>query len=170
MRITNEGPDDGPGQFGDLMRLQAEFQARLAEETFKYLRHLQGILEPQAPGTVVQPDRDGAALRAEARPGDTVALDLEIENRQRAYCLIRPALTPLAGVGAVTWYPDVEMIPPSAVVAPGERCQLAIRVTVPASIPESTYVGSLLLPGFREGALALTLDIGPPPSPSGDGA
>ena len=51
-------PAGGPAaRFGELMRLQTEFQARLAEETLRYLRRLQGAAAPAAPGTVVMPGR-----------------------------------------------------------------------------------------------------------------
>ena len=158
MRISNEGPREGFGQFGELLRAQAEFQARLAEETFRYLRKLQGMLEPHAPGTVVQPTGDDQ-VRAEGSPGETVELRLEIENRQRVHCVARPALTPLAGPEGSTWFAAAQPVPESALLAPDERCRLVIRVPLPAVMPPGTYRGSLVLQGFRDGALPVAVDV-----------
>src|SRR5262249_57752815 len=59
VRITNEGPESsGEGSLAELLRLQAEFQAHLAEETLRYLRAVQATLAPRSPGTVVQPAPD----------------------------------------------------------------------------------------------------------------
>ncbi|MGH9267962.1 MAG: hypothetical protein ACRD0D_07280, partial [Acidimicrobiales bacterium] len=152
LRIGNEGEDAALGQFGDLLRLQAEFQARLAEETFRYLRRLQGMFEPHTPGTVVRPD-EGTELRAEGAPGGVVQLRLDIENRQRAHCVARPALTPLVGPGGATWFAAAEPDPVSTLLAPGEECCITVRVPLPDDLPAGTYRGSLLLQGFRNGAL-----------------
>ena len=44
MRVSN-GTEPGDGGFAGLLQLQAEFQARLSEETLRYVRRLQGVLE-----------------------------------------------------------------------------------------------------------------------------
>ena len=93
MRVSNDPERGGgpSGAFAEMFRLQAEFQSRLAEETLRYLRRLQGAVVPSAPGTVVVPAADSALeasggtrskRRAHARdrksaagalPGDTAA-------------------------------------------------------------------------------------------------
>jgi len=53
-RVSNDS-EGSSGPFSELLRLQSDFQARLTEETLRYLRRLQGTLGPTAPGTVVKP-------------------------------------------------------------------------------------------------------------------
>ena len=49
MRVANKPEEDQPGAFAEFLRLQAEFQARVAEESIRYLRRLQGAFSPAAP-------------------------------------------------------------------------------------------------------------------------
>lgn len=67
------------GAFAELIRLQTEFQARLAEETLRYLRRLQGAVGPSVPGTVVLADAT-LQLNATGSPGQSVELRLEVER------------------------------------------------------------------------------------------
>jgi hypothetical protein len=159
MRIPNDpGEQGGGGAFGELLRLQTEFQARLAEETIRYLRRLQGTVMPAAPGTVLRPD-DNVELRGAGRPGDVVTLELEVENRQRVHSMVTPRLEPLVEASGVTWFPELEPTPGSELVPPGEVRPLALPVQVPADLPPGTYRGALVLQGFRNGAVPVAVEV-----------
>jgi hypothetical protein len=158
MRIPNDPSDGSRGAFGELLRLQTEFQARLAEETIRYLRRLQGAGMPAAPGTVVHPN-DGGELRGSGRPGEVVTLELEVENRQRVHSMVTPLIEPLVEASGVTWFPELQLSPGSELVPPGEVRQLVLPVSVPAGLPPGTYRGALVLQGFREGAVPITVDV-----------
>ena len=158
VRVPND-PGGSPGNpLSELVRLQTEFQARLAEETIAYLRRLQGAAAPAAPGTVVMPDGEGT-LQASAQPGGTAALELEIENRQRVHCMVTPALGQLVAPSGVTWMPAVEATPPSLLVAPEQVVKLALAVAVPAELPPDTYRGMLVLQGFRQSAIPVAVAV-----------
>ena len=156
MRVSNEGSGLG-GMFSDLLRLQTEFQARLAEETLTYLRRLQGAAAPAAPGTVVVPDH-AVRLTASAAPGDAVTLALEIENRQRVHTVVTPMLGPLVSAEGVTWFPAAEPASPSTLVAPGATKALSLSVTLPETIPAGIYRGALVLQGFGDGGVAVAVE------------
>ncbi len=163
MRVPND-PGQGSGQpWADLLRLQSEFQARLADETLRYLRRLQGALGPATPGTVVVPD-PSLELKGAGLPGAALELTLEVENRQRVHCVVTPMLSPLVGEGGTTWFPEADVTPPSLLVAPGEAGSLLFRVKIPAELPLGTYRGTLLLHGFREGGLPVVLTAGEQPA------
>ena len=158
MRIPND-PGGGPGgAFGELLRLQTEFQARLAEETVKYLRRLQGASMPAAPGTDVRPD-EGSDLRAEGAPGSVVTISLEIANLQRVHCIVTPMLEPLVDASGVTWFPELDPPAGSMLVPPGETRSLSLQVRIPGDLPSGAYRGALLLQGFREGALPVRVAV-----------
>src|SRR4051812_22383044 len=108
MPITNDDPA-GDGLWGGLFPPQAEFQARLTEETLKYLRSVQAAFSPRAPGTVIQ--ASGVRLRSEAAPGAEVDLEVTVENRQRVHTSVAPALTPLVSDDGWTWYPRAQLEP-----------------------------------------------------------
>ncbi|MBJ7603393.1 MAG: hypothetical protein JF888_09435 [Candidatus Dormibacteraeota bacterium] len=165
MRIPNDPGQSGGGPWSDLLRLQSEFQARLADETLRYLRRLQGTLGPAAPGTVVMPD-SSPELKGAGLPGAALELTLEVDNRQRVHCVVTPMLSPLVGGGGATWFPEADMTPPSLLVAPREAGSLVLRVKIPAELPLGSYRGSLLLHGFREGGLPVVLTIGEQPAAS----
>ncbi|HEY1365951.1 MAG TPA: hypothetical protein VGF23_02515 [Gaiellaceae bacterium] len=161
-RVSNEAGGGGQGGvFGELVRLQTEFQARLAEETLQYLRRLQGAAAPATPGTVLLPD-EGTLLRGTGSRGSVVELSLEVENRQRVHCLVSPLLGPLVNPDGVTWFPEVEALPSTALVPPGEARQQRLRVVVPMDIPFATYRGALLLQGFGDGALPVAIEVPEP--------
>src|SRR5262245_36576701 len=161
-RVSNETGGGGQGGvFGELVRLQTEFQARLAEETLQYLRRLQGAAAPATPGTVLLPD-EGTLLRGSGSRGSVVELSLEIENRQRVHCLVSPLLGPLVNPDGVTWFPEVEALPSTALVPPGEARQQRLRVVVPIEIPFATYRGALLLQGFGDGAVPVAIEVPEP--------
>jgi hypothetical protein len=158
VRVPND-PAGSPGNpLSELVRLQTEFQARLAEETISYLRRLQGAAAPASPGTVVMPDGDGT-LHATAKPGGSAALELEIENRQRVHCMVTPALGQLVAPSGVTWMPAVEAAPPSLLVAPEQVVALALAVTVPTELPPDTYRGLLVLQGFRQNGIPVAVTV-----------
>jgi hypothetical protein len=165
VKVSNESTGGLDGAFSDLIRFQAEFQARLAEETLRYLRKLHGALGPAAPGTVVAPD-PGSRIDARAAPGATVREPIEIENRQRVHVMVTPALTPLISSAGATWFPAAEISPPSLLLAPEETGVITIAIDVPASLAAGEYRGALILQGFREGGLPLTLAVGEP-APAG---
>src|SRR6516164_2424790 len=100
MRIANDEPGEGP--FAELVRMQAEFQTRLVEETTRYLRRLQGVFEPRAPGTVLQPG-DDALVSGPVTAGETVVLSVEVENRQRVHTMVTPTVTPLVEPDGTTF-------------------------------------------------------------------
>lgn len=161
MRVSNE-PGAGPsGAFSEMFRLQADFQARLAEETLRYMRRLQGAVVPAAPGTVMMP-ADGMELKATAAAGGQAVLALEIENLQRVHCMVTPQLTPLVSAAGVTWFPAAEMATASRLVAPGGVERIEIPVAVPGELPDGDYRGALLLQGFRQSTIPVTFAIGAP--------
>jgi len=157
--VTNEPSDDDGGPLHDLLRLQADFQARLAEETLRYLRRMQAAVAPPVPGTVLRPD--GAPLEAAGSAGSDVRVEVEIENRQRAHCMVSPTVSPLVTPDGTTWFPDAQIDPPSLLLAPDEVATMAVGLPLPADLPAGTYSGALLLPGFRSAGVALRLHVEP---------
>jgi hypothetical protein len=158
VRIPNEPEDDAGRAFGELLRIQTEFHTRLAEEALKYLHRLQGTAMPAAPGTVMMPG-EASELRASGRAGARVELRLEVENRQRVHCSLTPMLTPLVGASGVTWFPAVESSPAITLIAPDEVAALVIGLPLPANLPVGAYKGALMLQGFREGAIAINIEV-----------
>jgi len=159
-RPTGGSPGDGvPSGIDELLRLQADFQARLAEETLRYLRRLQATVGPTVPGTVVVPDPD-RVLHAAGEPGGSADLQVEVANTQQVHCIVTPALSPFLHVSGATWFPAVELDPPTALVAPGDTADLRVRVDLPADLPPGEWHGSLLLHGFRGGGIATTIAVG----------
>jgi hypothetical protein len=164
MRVSSgpEGQEQPSGAFAELFRLQAEFQSRLAEETLRYLRRLQGALVPASPGTVVQPS-DGLILRGRGEPGGSVDLALEVENLQRVHCMLNPQLSPLVSDAGVTWFPAPDTDSGSRLLPPGTTEHLVITVPVPAELPRGTYRGALLLQGFRHSSVPVVIEAGAAP-------
>jgi len=158
VRVPNDPGASSGNPLSELVRLQTEFQARLAEETISYLRRLQGAAAPASPGTVVMPDGEGT-LQATSQPGGTAALELEVENRQRVHCMVTPALGQLVAPSGVTWMPAVEATPPSSLVAPEQVVKLALAVAVPAELPPDTYRGMLVLQGFRQNGIPVAVTV-----------
>ncbi|MGQ0649314.1 MAG: hypothetical protein ACT4P7_17315 [Gemmatimonadaceae bacterium] len=157
MRIQNETPAGGSSEpFADLLRLQTDFQARLADETFRYLRRLHGTLAPGAPGTVVSP-REGLLLDGAGPPGARVELGIDIENVQRVHCVVSPQLTPLVGRAGTTWFPACEPPQQTVLVAPAKSERIRLIIPVPPALPPDEYRGALLLQGFRDAAIAVRI-------------
>lgn len=158
IRVSNDSGTGG-GAFSELLRLQTEFQARLAEETLHYLRRLQGAAAPAAPGTVVVP-QEGAVLSAAGTAGSGVRLRLEIENRQRVHCVVTPMLGPLVNGEGVTWFPAADPSSASStLLAPGQARTLDVQVALPAELPVGTYRGVLLLQGFRNEDVPVAIEV-----------
>lgn len=167
MQVGNEGSGAG-SVFGDLLRLQTEFQARLADETLRYLRRLQGVLEPHAPGTVVQGSAE-ATLAGAAPPGGTLTVAVEVVNRQRVHATLAPSLTPLVSEAGTTWFPGATPQPAYGLVAPGEAQEVTVDLQVPEELPPGRYQGLLVLRGFGAGGLPLRVDVTPPAAGGEDG-
>ena len=168
---NNPGPGGWSGPFADLLRMQTEFQARLGEETMRYLRRLQGALGPASPGTVLLADA-ASELKADGLPGGRAELQLELENLQRVHCVVTPQITPLVSEAGTTWFAAADLGGGFQILPPGDVRALALGLEIPADLPPDTYRGALVLVGFREGALPLTVRVGPAasepaPAPSG---
>jgi hypothetical protein len=142
----------------DWLRLQSDFQARLADETLRYLRRLQGAVAPVTPGTVLVPE-DGTDLKANARPGGSFEITLEVKNYQRVHAMAAPALDPMVSASGTTWYPVAEFAPEFSLVAPDENIKFLVRVSVPSALPVGTYTGALSLRGLRQQAFRLSVVV-----------
>jgi hypothetical protein len=157
MRVSNE-PGGPSGAFAEMFRLQADFQARLAEETLRYLRRLQGSVMPAAPGTVVMPSQD-SELRLDAEPGARAELAVEVENLQRVHCMVTPQLTPLVSTAGVTWFPAADPVTISRLIAPNAIERLGVTLAIPQDLPTGEYRGALLLQGFRKNSLPVVVSV-----------
>jgi hypothetical protein len=163
MHIKNDPGEGGfSGPFADLLRVQTEFQARLGEETMRYLRRLQGALGPASPGTVLLADK-AADLKADGVPGGKVELQLELENLQRVHCVVTPQLTPLVGEAGTTWFPAADLGAGFRILPPGDVHAFVLALDVPPELPPDTYRGALVLVGFSQGALPVTVRVAAPP-------
>jgi hypothetical protein len=156
MRVLNDPGGDPGGALSELLRLQGQFQARLAEETISYLRRLQGAAAPNAPGTVLLPEA-GTVVEGSGTRGGAVKIALEVENRQRVHCMVTPLLGPLVDAAGVTWNPAARAAPPSQLVGPGEVARLELTVDLPQELPAGMYRGALLLQGFRDGGVPVAI-------------
>ena len=158
-RITNDDAGGGGGgALGELIRLQAEFQTKLAEETMRYLRRVQGAMAPAAPGTVVMAGGD-LSLSADGQPGGRATVRLGVENLQRMHCVVTPQLAPLVSATGTTWFPVTEPASISRLLAPGESDTLELVIILPDTLPAGSYRGALILQGFREGAIPVTVTV-----------
>jgi hypothetical protein len=158
VRVANQPEGEIGGAFAELLRLQTEFHAQLADDTLKYLRRLQGAGMPTAPGTVLMPG-GLSDLRTSGSAGNSAELKFEIENRQRVYCMVTPMLSPLVETSGVTWFPAVEPSSATILLAPEEIAPVVIGLLLPTDIPSGVYRGALLLEGFRAGAIAVTVEV-----------
>jgi hypothetical protein len=151
--IGDAGEPEAP--FSELVRMQMDFQTRLAEETLRYLRRIQAAALPPTPSTVVRAQRDRPAVRG--TPGDSLVLVEQLENRQRVHAIVTAMLTPLVAGNGTTWFAQSE--PVTLIVPPGERAALELNVTVPAELPPGTYRGALALTGLEDGALSVAVHV-----------
>ena len=167
MPATNDPNQGGSGALAELFRLQTEFAARLADETLRYLRRLQGAIAPAAPGTIVLQEPD-VLIAAAGMPGGSVDVVIEVENLQRVHCLVRPQLTPLVASSGATWFPEAD--PVSRLVAPGETAEIRVHVLLPSAIPAGDYRGAVLLEGFRERGIPVVVSVEATAADGGPGA
>lgn len=151
-------PERNPG--AEVFALQQDFQARLADETLRYLRSLRGLLGPASPGTVLRPQPD-LVLRGQGAPGDVAEITFEVDNRQRVHAIATPMLTPLVRADGTTWFPDAVAVPASALVAPGAVGQFRLLVNVPAEAEAGRYDGALVLLGMRGAAVQVSFIVSP---------
>jgi hypothetical protein len=160
MKVSNESEKPGGGgAFAEFLRLQTDFQARLADETLRYLRRLQGAVGPSSPGTIVLP-ADELEIAASATPGRPVTLALEIENLQRAHCVVTPQITPFLAANGTVWIPTIAEGGGSHLIPPGRAQNLPLSLAVPPELPAGIYRAALLLQGFRDGAIAVKVTVG----------
>lgn len=158
MKIRNEEQDENKKPFAEVFRLQTEFQSRLADETLRYLRRLQGTAAPASPGTVVVPDKK-FELTATAHPATVAEMELEIENLQRVHSTATPSLSPLVSTTGVTWFAECESKPLTLLIPPSSSGSLKLLLSIPETLPIGTYRGCLILYGFQHGALPVTIDV-----------
>jgi hypothetical protein len=153
--ISNES---GPGSgWDELFQLQAQYTAKLTEETLKYLRGLQAALSPRPPGTVVKGDDRRVAV-AGGR-GARLAFEFTLENRQRVHTPVAPSISPLIGDDGTTWYPAVSFEPAATLMAPDEVRRLAGEIDVPVDIEPGVYRGSIVLHGFVMDGVPLEVTV-----------
>src|SRR5579872_1408290 len=150
---------DPAAPFAELVRLQMDFQARLAEETLRYLRKLQASGLPMTPSTVVRGDQGRPPIHGVL--GGTNEFTEEIENRQRVHAIFTAMLTPLVADDGTTWFARED--PTTLIVPPGETMTLSMRFDVPAELPPGTYRGAVVLAGLEGGALPAAVEIAAPP-------
>jgi hypothetical protein len=155
---NNDGLAGVQGPINDLLRLQSDFQQRLANETLRYLRQLQGLVGPVVPGTLVLPD-PGFQLEGSGAQGGLAVMDVMLENRQRVHCLVSPVLTPLVSDRGVTWFVEATLEPSSVLLAEGDSATLRVTVAVPRAAPSGVYRGALLMHGFEKGSLPVRVTV-----------
>jgi hypothetical protein len=157
--VPTIGDSTGPeAPFSELVRLQMDFQARLAEEILRYVRRIQASALPITPSTVVRSDPGRAPQLAIA--GNTVTIIERLENRQRVHAIITAALTPLVSDDGTTWFAQTE--PTTAIVPPGEDGQVEFRFGVPSDMPAGTYRGALVLTGLEGAAVPIAIAVSRP--------
>ena len=152
--IGDAGEPEAP--FSELVRMQMDFQTRLAEETLRYLRRVQASGFPTTPSTVVRADRERPAVHGNA--GSSVTLVERIENRQRVHAIVTAMLTPLVSGSGTTWFPQSD--PTTLIVPPGERSTLELSIDIPPELPPGTYRGALSFTGLEHGALPVAVQVG----------
>ena len=163
MRIIHspaDEPDHRPG--AEVFALQQDFQARLADETLRYLRSLRGLLGPASPGTFLRPQPD-MVLRGTGAPGDVTEITFEVDNQQQVHVIATPMLTPLVRADGTTWFPEAVAVPASALVAPGAVGQLRLLVNVPVEADPGRYDGALVLLGMKGATVPVSFTVGSAP-------
>jgi hypothetical protein len=95
-----------------------------------------------------------------------VSLSLELENRQRAHCLVTPMLTPLVSEIGVTWFADATIAPPTLLLANNRTGEISLLLQIPDETPAGSYRGALILYGFRSDGLPVRVDVKRGGSPS----
>lgn len=162
MQVNNDEPDHDGGLAG-LLHLQSQYQARLTEETLKYLRGVQAAFSPRAPGTIVA--TGGLRLAGTGAAGGQLQLELSVENRQRVHTSVAPSLTPLVSDDGWTWYPTATFDPVALLLAPEEQASLSVSVQLPPEITPGVYRGGLLLLGFLRDSVPVLITVEPAGGP-----
>jgi hypothetical protein len=170
--MSDENKSSAQNPLSEWLRLQMDLQAKLADETLRYLRRLQVAAAPVTPGTVLVPEA-GTQLTAKASSGGSFEVTLEVENCQRVHAVAAPVLDPLVSLSGTTWYPETDFTPAFMLISPDETVKFVVRVSVPASLPAGTYTGALSLLGMRQRTFLLSVIVGNPTAQetaSADGA
>ena len=167
VRVANDPTGRGvSGASSDLLRLQTEFQARLAEETLDLPAPAPG--GRGAGGARARWSCRTAAemLTAPACPGTTVELALEIENRQRVHAVVTPMLGPLVSADGRDVVPRRRRRRRRRRSSrPSRSRALSLAVPLPPELPPGTYRGALVLQGFRDGGIPVAVEVPAPRSP-----
>jgi hypothetical protein len=150
--------DNSQNPISEWIRVQADFQARLTNETFRYLRRLQGAVAPVTPGTVVLPE-ERFDLNARAVPGGTFEITLEVKNYQRVHAVAAPGIDPLVSSSGTTWYPEVDFLPEFSLIGPDQTVEFQVRVSVPPNLPTGNYMGVLSLRGLRQQVFRFSVEV-----------
>jgi hypothetical protein len=150
--------DNSQNPISEWIRVQADFQARLTNETFRYLRRLQGAVAPATPGTVVLPE-ESFDLNARAVPGGTFEITLEVKNYQRVHAVAAPGIDPLVSSSGTTWYPEVNFLPEFSLIGPDQTVEFQVRVSVPPNLPTGNYMGVLSLRGLRQQVFRFSVEV-----------
>jgi hypothetical protein len=150
--------DNSQNPISEWIRVQADFQARLTNETFRYLRRLQGAVAPVTPGTVVLPE-ERFDLNARAVPGGTFEITLEVKNYQRVHAVASPGIDPLVSSSGTTWYPEVDFLPEFSLIGPDQTVEFQVRVSVPPNLPTGNYMGVLSLRGLRQQVFRFSVEV-----------
>jgi hypothetical protein len=150
--------DNSQNPISEWIRVQADFQARLTNETFRYLRRLQGAVAPVTPGTVVLPE-ERFDLNARAVPGGTFEITLEVKNYQRVHAVAAPGIDPLVSSSGTTWYPEVNFLPEFSLIGPDQTVEFQVRVSVPPNLPTGNYMGVLSLRGLRQQVFRFSVEV-----------
>lgn len=158
MRLSNSDSSASyTGPFAEYLRLQAEFQTRLTDETIKYLQGLQQLSVPGTPGSFFVSVSE-RKLHVSGRRGTTVSVEIELENHQRIYTIVNALLGPLSSTAGVTWFPSVRPEPALLFIAPGQNQQLTLNIAIPDTLPIGEYHGVLSLAGFSGEPIAVSIN------------
>ena len=77
---------------------------------------------------------------------------------------VTPALTPLISSMGTTWFAAVEISPPSVLLAPDETGVITVAIDLPPDLVPGEYRGALILQGFRDGGIPLSVTVVDPHS------
>src|SRR3954454_23928597 len=73
--------------------------------------------------------------------------------------MVTPMLSPLVHASGATWFPSAFFDKPSLLIAPEQVETINIKLAIPGGIPEGSFRGMLLLQGFRDNAIPVTIDV-----------
>ena len=84
---------------------------------------------------------------------------MKVENKQLAYTILAPQMTPFIAESGVTWFAETEFIPTSFLIAPEEIKSLIIKIRLPKELPIGLFHASLLLVGFRSDGVPVKINV-----------